>query len=211
MDESARVFTKDGDQGRLLDPLTQDSTNRVRVALDSGRVVRVSPSALRGRSPDSYWLDVLDLEGIEEEEVPQSQADTAAEDTVVPVLAEEAQIGAQPVITGGVRVRRSVHEYDQDLTVPLKKEQIEVKRVSIEREVEGPLPIRTEANVTIIPIVEEEVVISKRFILREEVHIIKTTHEELHHDRVSLKRHEPAIERIHADGTSEAIDLPPRS
>jgi uncharacterized protein (TIGR02271 family) len=217
MSENVRVFTKEGHEGNLLDPFVDHSSRRLRIALNSGRVIEVSPSALRGRSPDSYWLDLDLTEEIadvrsaatEERSAATEERSVATEEEVVaPVLAEELHVDTQPVTTGGVRVNRIVHHHDEAVDIPLMKQDVDVKRVKIDREVEGPLSVRYEGDVTIIPIVEEEILISKRYVLKEEVHITRTTREEVHHERVTLRRQEPVIERMQADGTSETIDVP---
>ena len=133
----------------------------------------------------------------------------APEDTVVPVLAEEVRVGKKAVPTGAVRVHRKVHEHEETVDVPLLKEHVDVRRVLIEREVDGPLPVRRDGDTTIIPIVEEVLVISKKFMLKEEVHVLRTVREERHHEQVVVRRQEPEIERIDESGRALSVDTPP--
>jgi stress response protein YsnF len=52
-------------------------------------------------------------------------------------------------------------------------EQVEIERVAINRVIDEPVSIRHEGDTTIIPLLEEVLVIEKRLVLREEVHIKK--------------------------------------
>ncbi|HET8550674.1 MAG TPA: DUF2382 domain-containing protein [Bryobacteraceae bacterium] len=90
------------------------------------------------------------------------------------------------------------------------KEHVDVRRVLVDREVDGPLPVRREGDSTIVPIVEEVLVMSKRFVLREEIHITRSVREE-QHQRITLRRQEAEIERLDAGGRGVRIDPPAAS
>jgi uncharacterized protein (TIGR02271 family) len=140
------------------------------------------------------------------EDVGRSRS-VASQDTVIPVLAEELHVSKQAVPKGGVRVHRRVHEHEEIVDIPLRKESLDVRRMVIEREVDGPLAVRREGETTIIPIVEEELVISKRFVLKEEVHVTRTVREERHRERVTVSRQESEIERVDASGQTAPLDV----
>jgi stress response protein YsnF len=55
--------------------------------------------------------------------------------------------------------------------------------------------VRQEGDVTIIPVVEEILVVERRLVLKEEVHIrrIKTT--ERHQEQIKLRRQEATVSR----------------
>jgi hypothetical protein len=55
--------------------------------------------------------------------------------------------------------------------VPLVSQDIEITRVTINRVVEGVVPVRQEGDTTIYPVLEEVLVVEKRLILREELHM----------------------------------------
>ena len=77
------------------------------------------------------------------------------------------------------------------------REEVEVERVPIRRVVDGPVPIRDEDGTTIIPILEEVLVVEKRLMLKEELHIRKHRVETHQPQRVTLRREEARIERLH--------------
>jgi stress response protein YsnF len=68
--------------------------------------------------------------------------------------------------------------------------------VPMQRVVEGPVPVREENGTTIISIVEEVLVVEKRLMLREEIHIRKQRIETHQPQRVTLRSAEVRVERI---------------
>jgi stress response protein YsnF len=80
------------------------------------------------------------------------------------------------------------------------REHVQVRRVLLDREVEGPLPIRREGETIVIPVVEGVLIVSRRYRLKEEVYVTKTTREERHQERVRVRRQEADIEEFDADG-----------
>ena len=130
------------------------------------------------------------------------------DEAVVPVLAEELVVDKEQIPTGGIRVHRRTLDHDETVDLPLVKEHVDVRRVLIDREVDGPLPVRREGDTTIIPIVEEVLIIEKRFRLKEEIHVIRSAREERHQERVPVRRQEADIEPIDRDGRSVRVDVP---
>jgi uncharacterized protein (TIGR02271 family) len=196
----ATIVGKDGLTGVLLDPLpTRPAPGAaVRVRLAGGDVVDVPADSVVLGSDGTYLIPygASDLTG----PARTREAGPVDQEGVIPVLAEELVVGRKPVQTGGVRVTRRVLEHDETVEIPLVKERVDVRRVLVDREVEGPLPTRREGDTTIIPIVEEEVIIQKRYRLKEEVHVTRIVSEEVHRERVTVRRQEPEIERMDADG-----------
>ncbi len=122
----------------------------------------------------------------------------------IPLAEESARIDKRVVETGRVRVRTHVALSEQVLREILRSDAVDVSRVPIDRVIaEGePAPqVRTEAGVTIIPVLEEVLVVEKRLILKEEVHIRQTTRGEDVELPVTLRRQHATIERLRPDGT----------
>ena len=85
---------------------------------------------------------------------------------------------------GELVVKREVSEQVQSVPVDLNYEEVQVERVAVNRPLpRGRRPIpRQEGDTLIVPIVEEEIVVSKRLIVREELRITKrrlVRHEEV--------------------------------
>jgi len=77
----------------------------------------------------------------------------------------------------------------------VRREHVEVTRVSINREVAEAPPVRTEGDVTIVPIVEERLVVEKRLFLVEELHLTKTASAQAVELPATLRRMRAEVER----------------
>lgn len=96
--------------------------------------------------------------------------------TRVPVVEEEARIEKRRVESGHVRVRTHIEERQHVLRELLLGEALEVVNVPAEHEVQAPPPPRQEGDVTIISLVEERMVVTKKLFVVEELHVRRTTH-----------------------------------
>ncbi len=118
---------------------------------------------------------------------------------VIPLVREELQVGIAQVDTGrGVRIHKSVTEQAQPLVHTLHHDSVDVRRVPVDRIVsvaEAP-QTRQEGDTTIIPILEEVLVVEKRVRIKEELHITRTVREETVSDQVVLRSEDVTIERF---------------
>jgi stress response protein YsnF len=91
----------------------------------------------------------------------------------IPVVQEEAFVSKRLVDTEHVRVRTSVEEAPVVVRDTVSREHVEIRRVTIEREIERAPATREENGVTIIPVLEERLVVEKRLFLVEEIHVVR--------------------------------------
>lgn len=103
------------------------------------------------------------------------------------------------VTTGKVRVRTVVDVVEEFAKASLDEETVEITRVPIDRVVDRAPDIRTEADVTIVPILEEVLVVEKRLVLKEELHIRKRTSTEEVELPVQRRKQRAVVERVPAD------------
>jgi stress response protein YsnF len=129
---------------------------------------------------------------------PVSQG-TSSEAEVIARAEEEVRLDKRMVTTGKVRVRTIVDVETELAKATLDGETVEVTRVPIDRIVEQPPGIRVEDNVTIIPVLEEVLIVEKRLVLKEEVHIRKLATTEEVEIPVELRKQHAVIERLPAD------------
>lgn len=106
-----------------------------------------------------------------------------------------------------VRVSTITSHVETDVEEELAHERVEVERVPIGRVVDAVPPIREEGDVTIVPVVEEEVVVMKRLILREEVRMRRFRHTSVHRETVMVRRQDVSVSRIPASTEAGSIDL----
>ena len=131
-------------------------------------------------------------------------AEVAVGETVtLPLIAETARIDKRAMETGRVRVSTRTETTDQILRETLRSDMVGVTRVPINRtlaEGETPPVVREENGVTIIPVLEEILVVEKRLVLREEVHVRQTTAGEDVEMPVTLRKQHAVIERVSPEG-----------
>lgn len=89
----------------------------------------------------------------------------------VPVIEEQASVTKRVVDTERVTVRTRPEEQDVVVREHLSREHVDVVRVAVDREIFEVPAIRTEGDVTIVPVVEERLVVEKRLFLVEELHL----------------------------------------
>jgi uncharacterized protein (TIGR02271 family) len=192
------VRGKDGWCGTVLPsaPPTRSDPTHVRVRLESGEEYLVPAAVVIPQQDGSVYVPLRVAELVPAPREAPAEIIYA----VVPVLAEELEVQKRRVETGTVRLTKVVHEREVEVDEPLWREEVEVTRVPMQRVVEGPVPVREEHGTTIISVVEEVLVVEKRWMLREEIHIRKQRSEAHQPQRITLRSEEVQVERIpHAD------------
>jgi uncharacterized protein (TIGR02271 family) len=119
---------------------------------------------------------------------------------VVPLLQEDLHVDKRSVVTGKVRVRSVIDIVEDVARAALTEEHVDVTRVPVDREVETAPSVRTEGDVTIIPVIEEILVVEKRLVLKEELHIRRRISRDDVEVPVTLRKQRAVIERLTADG-----------
>lgn len=94
-----------------------------------------------------------------------------------------------------VRASRMTSTRNTLIEEDLAREQVIVERVPIGRIVETAPPVRQEGDVTIVPVVEEEIVIQRRLILKEEVRFRREKVVEHFSESVSLREQQVTVIR----------------
>lgn len=131
---------------------------------------------------------------------PAHGTELGQEDAPSLLLAEErATVAKRAVVTDRVRVRTVTRTTEEVVDQDLAREDIEVVRVPVGREIEAMPAIREDGDVTVIPVVEEVLVVEIRLVLKEEVHIRRTRSVESVQTPIVLRKQEAVIERPGAD------------
>ena len=192
---SRRVKDKDGVWGTvvLASPHLPSNATQAVVQIDSGQQLLV-PTDLLVQQPDGSYE--LPLRLAELEHYSNEHSGHQGEPMVIPVLVEEFEVQKRLVETGKVRITKEVQERETLVDEPLFHDTVAITRVPIQRVVDGPVPVREDNGTTIISIVEEVLVVEKRLMLREEIHIRKQRIETHQPQRITLRSEEARIERI---------------
>ncbi len=122
-------------------------------------------------------------------------------ETVIPVYVEEAVISKKQVATGRVRVATITKLHEQAVDELLEHERVEVERKPIGKRVASMPKVREEDGVIIIPVVEEEIVVERHLVLKEEVYVRRIRETEKFQEQVQLRRQEASITRLPGDSS----------
>lgn len=134
----------------------------------------------------------------------------------IPVIRETLVLGKRVVETGRVRIVRRPVEEQHAVDVPWVRERVVIERVPVGRIVDPDHPpeVHDEGDVLVIPVLEEEMVLEKRLVLREELRVSRIREETRVVEDVALRRDEVSIERIEnpvAPGTGGSDGTAPDS
>ena len=121
---------------------------------------------------------------------------------VIPLVEEHISTSKERFETGTVRVRTFTTETMSRVTEDLRQDEVDIRHVSIDRPVESVPDIREEDGALIIPVVEEILVVEKRLVLKEEIHIRRRQTVERFEKSIPLKSQQAIIERHRADGAA---------
>jgi stress response protein YsnF len=113
---------------------------------------------------------------------------------VMPLHAEQVTVSKR-VRKTQVRVARTTRTRDALIEEDLAHHQVLVERVAIGRVVDAVPEVRQEGDVTIIPVVEEVVVVERRLVLKEELHMRQVRTTERHVETVTLREQQAVVTR----------------
>jgi len=113
----------------------------------------------------------------------------------IPIVEERATIDKKVVPTARVRIASTVEQHLEMLRDELVAQTVDVERVRIDREVEAPPEIRSEGDTLIIPVVEQRLVVQKRWFVTEELRVHRRDHSEAVEIPVELRSTRVSVER----------------
>jgi uncharacterized protein (TIGR02271 family) len=188
----ARVVSEGGLRGTILGP-SDTGDDDVAIVLDDGREISAPASSLTRRNDGAWLIDTnrAGLGALEERHVDRSDSET-----VIPVVSEELDIDRRKTPVSTVRVAKHVTERQEEVSMPLTRERVDVRRVLVDRPVDGPLPVRREGDTLILPVVEEIAVVQKRLVLKEEIHATRRRSTEQHEQTVTLRSEHAEVDRV---------------
>jgi len=130
------------------------------------------------------------------------RADTVDQDTLrVPVTEEQLTVGTREVEQGRVRIHKDVIEEEQAVNVPLRQEEVHIRRRPVDTTYAGTVPADAFQDVDIeIPVRGEEADVSKQAVVREEVEVHKHVREEQQRVADTVRR-----EEVHVDDAGSGL------
>jgi uncharacterized protein (TIGR02271 family) len=127
---------------------------------------------------------------------PPSGGESRSEEVAaIPLVEERLSVTKRQVESGRVRVHVAVAEREETLTEQLSRDDVEVDRIPKNIRLTEMPRVRLEGGATVVPVVEEVLVVEKALVLVEEIHIRRRTATEDVQIPVTLRREEARVER----------------
>ena len=128
-------------------------------------------------------------------------ADTNNKDTdreegaeiVVPVVEEQVAVDKRVRQARTVTVTTRPVTEQQTISEPVMREKVTVERVPVGEVIDAVPEIREDGDLTVIPVVEERITVTRELVLKEEVHLRRTREETIEEQVVELRRTEVEI------------------
>ena len=119
---------------------------------------------------------------------------------VLQVVEERLTVAKRRKSTGSVRIRTVTETIETTAEADLERYRVEVTRVSVGRVIDVAPEARTEGDTTVIPVIEERLVLVKHLVLVEEVRIRHVLERETVSEPVTLRRQRAVVERLDLQG-----------
>lgn len=166
----------------------------LQVTLEDGQCLEIPRALVHAQSDGTYRFE----QPLRDRLKPAVEAPL-----VLPITVEEVQVGTRLVERERLRVSTTVTTREESVEVPLVYEGLVVERVPVGRVVDAPSQPRHEGHTLVVPVYEEQLVLQKRLVLKEEVRITRTRQEQVHKEQVQLRQEHVSVEKLPPDGSDE--------
>lgn len=194
-----RVYGSDGPLGTIVQTgaALADSLDQTMIELTDGSRLNIPTTLLSRRNDGGYDLPYSLAE------LRKGELALDGQRVVIPIVAEQIEVGKRVVETGKVRLHKQVTTREELVDEPLLREEVEVTRVARNELVAGPVPVRYEGDVMIVSVLKEVLVVEKQLMLTEELHISTRRTTVREPQTVTLREEQLVVERTSADGVSD--------
>lgn len=166
----------------VLDPFSA----LTEIHLADGRILRLPTALLEGATAEALNGDL-------------SAAGTNSGGMVtIPLIEERLQVSRRTVTTGTVRLEKTVQSFETQLDEPLAVRTFDIERVVLNTPVESAPAVRQEGDTTVYPVVEEQLILTKQLVLKEELRVTRRDTERRDTQTVVLRREHISVERENA-------------
>lgn len=120
--------------------------------------------------------------------------------TTLALAGEEAIAHVHEVSRGRVVVDKHIEVVPHEANIDVGTDRVDVERIPVNKEVNQPPSTRQEGDTLIVPVVEEVLVVTKRYRIVEEVHVRKYRDVQTETFQEDLKREVVEVREIGEDG-----------
>lgn len=208
------VFDSEGIRGTMPAHALHQPDGQVSIDFGQGLHIQVPLDILHRREDGTYRLPMslrelnsrtATSERAVEDSTNEENTGEDSEDNIVaviPVVVEEARVAKREVETGRVRIHKTVHQQEEQVDVPLLRDQVHVERVPVQRYLQRPAEPHYQGRTLVIPVMEEVLVVQKRLLLREEIHVTTVREQVRHQESVMLQREQVTVTRAEPERTA---------
>jgi uncharacterized protein (TIGR02271 family) len=125
---------------------------------------------------------------------------------LIPLAEERLRVEKREVERGRVVVRKRVETREELAEAVLQREELSVERVPLGVPVDAPPPVREEGDVLIVPVLEEQLVVQTRLVLKEELRITRHRRAETFREPVRLRAEVAEVAREPGRDPAAATD-----
>jgi uncharacterized protein (TIGR02271 family) len=128
-------------------------------------------------------------------EASQSVAERPDDTAKLQLFAEELVVAKEKLETGRVRISTHTHEREVLVDEDLAHERVEIETIPMDLQIDAVPQVHQEGDITIVPVVEERLVVQRRLMLKEEVRVRRVRSTERHQQTVKLRYQEAVVTR----------------
>ena len=143
------------------------------------------------RAPDGPVVSAADERGGLEEDLRVQRSE------------EELRASVREREAGQVNVRKSVKTEREMVRVPKRREEVDIERLPVEGEARSAIEADIGEDEVVLQVFEEEVVVTKRVVLKEEVRLRKRVVEDEEVLEVDLRKEEVEIDDMTERGVRQ--------
>ena len=129
----------------------------------------------------------------------ESAVERPCDAATLQLAAEELSVAKESRETGRVQISTHTHEREALIDEDLARERVEIETIPIGRRINTVPEVRQEGDTTVIPVVEERLVVERQVVLKEEIRVRRVRTTERHQEKVALRHQEAVIARYRQD------------
>ena len=126
----------------------------------------------------------------------ETEVDRLDTDLSLEILKEELEIEKRSNVTGVVRLEKTVRTFDAFIDENLTSDSISIERIPMNHYLDEAVATRQEGDTTVVPVMEERVIVTKQLVLKEEIRITRHRQLERYHEAVPLRTEEVEVTRL---------------
>jgi len=137
----------------------------------------------------------------------KSAVETPCDAATLRLVAEELSVAKETRETGRVRITTHTKEREAIIDEDLARERVEIETIPIGRRIDAVPQVRQEGDTTIIPVVEEHLILERQVVLKEEIRVRRVRTTERHQEKIPLRYQEAVVTRYRQDATTPDATL----